>query len=119
MAAGTYNTTIDKGSTFSLTVTYKDASDTVVNLTGWTARMQIRETPASASTLLTSTGGSPTITITNTNFATGVILITISATNTATLTVPVAYYDIEVESAAGVVRRIMQGRLSISPEVTR
>ena len=119
MSAGTYNTTIDKGSTFSLTLTYKDASGDPVNLTGWTARMQIRETPSSASTVLTSTGGSPTITISNTNFATGVIAVTISATNTASISVPVAYYDIEVESAAGLVRRVLQGRLSISPEVTR
>lgn len=119
MSAGTYNTTIDQGSTFSLTVTYKDASDTAVNLTGWTARMQIRETPSSASTILTSTGGSPTITVTNTNFATGVIVFTVSATNTASITVPVAYYDIEVESPTGLVKRILQGRLAISPEVTR
>lgn len=119
MAAGTYNTTIDKGATFSLTVTYKDAAGDPVNLTGWTARMQIRETPSSASTLLTSTGGSPTIAISNTNFATGVISITISAANTANIAVPVAYYDIEVESGAGLVRRVLQGRLAISPEVTR
>jgi len=63
MAAPVYNTTVERGSTFQLTVTYKDASSAVVNLTGWTFRMQVRESQSAASTVLTSEGGSPTIAI--------------------------------------------------------
>jgi hypothetical protein len=118
MAAGVYNTVIEKGATFELTVTYKDASGAAVDLSGWTVRMQVRETPGSASTILTSTGGSPTITITG-NSA-GIISASISATNTAALTPATAYYDIEVQNnSSGIVRRVLQGRIVISPEVTR
>lgn len=117
MAAGVYNTVIEKGATFELTVTYKDASGTAVDLTTWTVRMQVRTTPASESTILTSEGGSPTITLTKNS--SGVISATISATNTAALTAATAYYDIEAQNASGVVRRVLQGRIIISPEVTR
>lgn len=118
MAAGVYNTTIEKGATFNLTVTYKDSTGTPVDLTGWTVRMHVRETPADSSTILTSQGGSPTIIITKNS--SGVITVTISATTTSSLSVTTAYYDIEAEeTATGIVRRILKGRIVVSPEVTR
>jgi hypothetical protein len=43
----------------------------------------------------------------------------VSATNTAALTPSTAFYDIEAQTSAGVVRRVLQGRIIISPEVTR
>jgi hypothetical protein len=117
MAAGVYNTVIEKGATFELTVTYNDATGAAVNLTTWTVRMQVRETPSSASAILTSEGVSPTIVLTKNS--SGVISATVSAANTAALTVATAYYDIEAQTSAGVVRRVLQGRIIISPEVTR
>lgn len=117
MAAGTYNTTIEKGATFELTVTYNDSAGVPVNLTTWTVRMQVRETPGSDTAILTSEGGSPTIVLTKNS--TGVISATVSATNTAALTPSTAFYDIEAQTSAGVVRRVLQGRIIISPEVTR
>jgi hypothetical protein len=108
MAAGVYNTTIERGATFSLTVTYKDASANPVDLTGWTVRMQVRETPADSSPILTSEGGS------------GVITATISAATTSALTQTTAYYDIEAEqTSTGIVKRVLRGRIIISAEITR
>jgi hypothetical protein len=121
MAAPTYNATIERGSTFQVTVTYKDASGTAVNLTGWTFRMQVRENTSSA-VLLTSEGGSPTIAIDETNKATGVLIFSITPTNTTAIsptTLTTAYYDIEIQkTSTGEVRRILQGKLNISPEIT-
>lgn len=121
MAAPVYNTTVERGSTFQLTVTYKDASATVVNLTGWTFRMQVREAPTS-DVILTSEGGSPTIAIDETNKATGVLIFSVTPTNTAAIsptTLTTAYYDIEIQkTSTGEVRRILQGKLNISPEIT-
>jgi hypothetical protein len=117
MAAGVYNTVIEKGATFELTVTYKDATGAAVDLSTWSVRMQVRETPSSGTTILTSEGGSPTIVLTKNS--SGVISATVSAANTAALTPATAFYDIEAQSAAGVVRRVLQGRIIISPEVTR
>jgi hypothetical protein len=122
MAAPIYNTTVERGSTFQLTVTYKDASGTVVNLTGWTFRMQVRESQSAASTVLTSEGGSPTIAIDETNKATGVLIFSVTPTNTTAIspsTLTTAYYDIEIQkTSTGEVRRILQGKLNISPEIT-
>jgi hypothetical protein len=118
MAAGVYNTTIEKGATFGLTITYKDASGNPVDLTGWTVRMQVRETPADSSPILTSEGGSPTIVMTKNS--SGVITVSISAATTSLIEVPTAYYDIEAqETATSVVRRVLRGRIIVSPEVTR
>jgi hypothetical protein len=122
MAAPIYNTTIERGSTFQLTVTYKDASGTVVNLTGWTFRMQVRESQSALTTILTSEGGSPTIAIDETNKATGVLIFSVTPTNTTAIspsTLTTAYYDIEIQkTSTGEVRRILQGKLNISPEIT-
>jgi hypothetical protein len=122
MAAPVYNTTVERGSTFQLTVTYKDASSAVVNLTGWTFRMQVRESQSAASTVLTSEGGSPTIAIDETNKATGVLIFSVTPTNTTAIspsTLTTAYYDIEIQkTSTGEVRRILQGKLNISPEIT-
>ena len=122
MAAPVYNTTIERGSTFQLTVTYKDASGTVVNLTGWTFRMQVRESQSAATTVLTSEGGSPTVAIDETNKATGVLVFSVTPTNTTAIspsTLTTAYYDIEIQkTSTGEVRRILQGKLNISPEIT-
>ena len=121
MAAPVYNTTVERGSTFQLTVTYKDASSAVVNLTGWTFRMQVRQAPTS-DVILTSEGGSPTIAIDETNKATGVLVFSVTPANTTAIspsTLTTAYYDIEIQkTSTGEVRRILQGKLSISPEIT-
>jgi len=121
MAAPVYNTTIERGSTFQLTVTYKDASGSVVNLTGWTYRMQVRESSA-GSLILTSEGGSPTIAIDETNKSTGVLVFSVTPANTTAIspsTLTTAYYDIEIQkTSTGEVRRILQGKLNISPEIT-
>jgi hypothetical protein len=44
MAAGKYSFSIEQGATTSFQVIYKDANGTPVNLSGYHARMQIRET---------------------------------------------------------------------------
>ena len=43
MTAGIYNATIDQGATWSVTVTYTDSNGAPINLTGYTAAMQVRQ----------------------------------------------------------------------------
>jgi len=40
--AGIYNFTLDQGSTWTLQIIYNDPSGTPINLTNYTAEMQIR-----------------------------------------------------------------------------
>ena len=49
------NFRIRQGSTFGTTLTYRDSDSNAVDLTGYTARMQIREELSSPSTLLSLT----------------------------------------------------------------
>lgn len=87
-----------------------------VNLTGFTARMQIRETVESTTVLhsLTTENGGITL-----GGAAGTIALTISATDTAAFTFDTAVYDLEIISGSGVVTEVMSGTVTLGDEVTR
>jgi hypothetical protein len=115
MAAGTYNLTIEQGATFRLLVEWLDGSNPV-DLTDFSARMQIRPYAASDEVFITlDTGSNGGITIESD----WVILIEIPAEDTALLDEYCGVYDLELESLTGVVTRLLQGSVTISPEVTR
>jgi hypothetical protein len=85
-----------------------------VDLTGATARMQIRDKPGGGLLLeLSTTSGGLTIT------GPGTIARTLSATATAAITWASAVYDLEVTYADGTVHRYFEGPVTVSPEVTR
>ena len=117
MALGNnFDITINQGATFELTITWKDSAGTAINLTGYSARMQVRETYSSTTSVVSLTNGSG-ITL---GGSAGTIAIVISATTTAALTAPFSgVYDLELVSAGGVVTRLLQGAATVSPEVTR
>jgi hypothetical protein len=84
-----------------------------VDLTGATARMQIRAQVGGAVLLeLTTANGGLAFT------GPGTITRTLSAAQTAALTWTEAVYDLEVEYADGTVQRYLQGDVTVSREVT-
>jgi hypothetical protein len=115
MAATTYDILIEQGATYSQVITYKD-NGVAVNLTGYTARMQVRATLESASTLVELTTANSRIALGGTA---GTISLTISATDTAALTSGRGVYDLELVSGSGIVTRLLQGVATISRNVTR
>ena len=109
--AAKYDIIIEQGSTFALTLYYKDDVGDAIDLTGYTVDMDIRD----------SHGGTEIVaaTISITDAPTGKIAIGISATLTAAITAEAGVYDIELtEIATDIVKRLMQGDVLISPEVT-
>lgn len=85
-----------------------------VDLTGATARMQIRDKPGGALLLeLSTAAGGLAIT------GAGTIERTLSAAITAAITWCDAVYDLEVTYPDGTVHRYFEGSVSVSPEVTR
>lgn len=115
MESGTYNFTIYQGATFNRVLTWKDSNNTAVNLTGYTARMMIRdclESDAPFITLTTENGG---ITL---GGAAGTITLSISATATAAITQSQGVYDLELVTGS-TVTRLLEGAVTISKEVTR
>jgi hypothetical protein len=115
MAAGTYNITIEQGATFRLSITWK-ADGVAVDITGYTARMQVRHRYSSTDTLLSLTSAAGDIVL---GGSAGTIVVTASATATAAITERAAFYDLELVSGSGVVTRLLQGAVSITPEVTK
>jgi hypothetical protein len=115
MAATTYDILIEQGATYSQSITYKD-NGVAVNLTGYTARMQVRATLEAASTLVELTTANGRIAL---GGAAGTITLTISATDTAALTSGRGVYDLELVSGSGIVTRLLQGVATISRNVTR
>lgn len=119
MSAGIYNITIEQGATFTMPITYKDEYGAAVNLSGYTARMQIR-TSAQGQVMAT-----PTVTITDA--AAGEITVSMTVSETSALLVTGAshsnltqcVYDLELVASAGEVIRLLNGICWISPEVTK
>ena len=115
MQPGSLDFLMPKGSTFSRTLTWK-ISGSAVNLTNYTARMQARASVTSATVVLDLTTANSKIVLGGTA---GTITITVSAADTAAITQQSLAYDLELVSAGGVVTRLIEGQIVLSPEVTR
>ena len=113
MTAGIYNFTMDQGSVFTLNLAYEDPDGNPIDLTGFTARMQLRRKFDSTAvlTLTTSNGG---LVITG---PTGNILITVTDEQTEDLESGFYVYDLDLNNA-GVITRLIQGQATVSAEVT-
>lgn len=115
MPATRKDLTIEQGATFELVVEVTD-NGMPVNLTGATARMQIREDVRSTNVLKSLTSPSGGLVITP---ATGLITIKMTDEETAVLTWLRGVYDLEVEFSNGEVNRVLRGDVWVSLEVTR
>lgn len=121
MLAGTYNIYCEQGATFGrvMTIEVPDETDpsitTPYNLSGYTARMQVRRTIDSASVMAALTTENGLISLSG---ETGVITIQMPAEMTASLSTS-GVYDIELINAGGQVERLLQGNFTLNPEVTR
>lgn len=112
-----HNITIIQGATLRDVTTWKAGTPAVpVDLTGCTARMQVRAKIDSADTLLNLTTENGGIILGGTA---GTVTVFLSATATAALTWKSGVYDLEVQFGNGDVRRLLAGSVAVSPEVTR
>lgn len=114
MSAGAYDITCEQGATFSRTLTVKDSNGVARDLSGYTARMQVRRTTSSSTTLVELTTENGRISL-NSN---GEISLSLSATETAALT-DEGVYDLEIEDSSGNVERVVEGAFNLDLEVTR
>lgn len=114
--AGKYQIVADQGATFSRVLTWKDSTNTAINLTGYTARMHIRQEYESTSIVLTLTTENGRISL---GGAAGTVTLTIDATTMAAVTAKTYVYDLELVSGAGVVTRLVMGTFTVRREVTR
>lgn len=126
MAAGKYSFSIEQGATTSFQVVYTDVSGSPVNLTGYHARMQIRETIGSSTVICNlsssldadGTGLNLSGSAGNLPLASGSIGVYISAASSSAFTFDTAVYDMELVTG-GTVVRLLQGSIKLDKEVTR
>jgi hypothetical protein len=126
MAAVDYDLYIEQGATFRLTLIWGRKDGTLdpdgnpnilpYDLSGCVARMQIRQRRGGLALIsaTTSNGG-----ITITDPVTGKLEIYITDEATDSLTMSKAKYDLEIGYPSGDVKRIMQGNVKISPNITQ
>jgi len=113
--AGTYSTTIITGETFGRVITWQDSSGSPYDLTGFSARMQLRT--KSGGTLvkeLNTTSGGIVL-----GGSAGTITVSISAADTAALTPQDMVYDLFVTSGSGIVTRLLVGSIPVVKSVTQ
>ena len=115
-AVASHDLTIPAGATYSQTINWKTGSPAAfVNTTGFAARMQLRTSYSAATASLELTTANGRISLTNA----GVITLSLSATETAALAARRNVYDLEMVSCGGQVTRVLEGVVTVSPEVTR
>lgn len=113
MPAAKLNLTIEQGTTFTKSLTWRDKNKRPVPLTGYTARMQIRPSAASSEVILELSTDNGRIVLS----PAGVIKIDLSPADTSALKTGV--YDLEMTDGNGRVTRLIEGKITVSLEVTR
>ena len=112
MSAGTYNLVIDQGSDFALDLVIKEGGS-ALNLANYSGRAQLR-------TSVTASSASASFTVTVTNAANGALKMQLPAATSSGISAGQYVYDLEIYTANdSIVKRIMQGDVTITPEVTR
>ncbi len=89
---------------------------TPIDLAGYTARMQIRQTLSAATTIIELTTENGRITLDNTAKT---ITLTISATDTEALSFTSGVYSLELVSSGGEVTQLLTGTVTLTKEITR
>lgn len=106
--------TIYQGKTMSWLIVW--GGDTPIDLTGYTARMQWRETLESSNFIAEFTTENGRITV---DPLAGEILISLTASETAALRAGKGYWDLELIDGSGNVSQPQSGRYTIKREITR
>lgn len=104
------NIIIDQGTTFSTVINLTDDNGDPIDLTGYTGDAEMRKhfTSSNSQSFSVTLGGNS-----------GTISLGLTASQTANLTAGRYVYDVEITSSSNVISRIVEGIVTITPEVTR
>lgn len=104
-----------QGDTYLQNFIYKDDTQTPVDMTGWTAKMQIKQCAADEDPVLELTTENGRITLGNA----GQINLAISAISTQDLPLGSFFYDFRRIDNSGNVRKLFEGSFLISRAITQ
>lgn len=104
------NLIIDQGTTYSTDLQLTDDNGNVIDLSSYSAAAQIRKTYTSSS--------ATTFTV-SISEDTGVVTLSLTANQTSNIASGRYVYDVELTSPGGVVSRIIEGIVTVTPQVTQ
>jgi len=105
------NLVIDQGTTYSATLNLTDENGDPLNLNGFTANSQIRKWYTSSNSVAFTT---------SINVSSGEITLFLTSNQTSNLASGRYVYDVEItETSTNTVSRIVEGIVTVTPEVTR
>lgn len=106
------NITVDQGTDFSTTITVTDENGTTQDLTGYTGAGQIRKHYLSENPVdFTLSFGTPR--------TDGLVTMSLTRTQTANLEAGRYVYDVELTSSGNSTIRLVEGIVTVTPQVTR
>jgi hypothetical protein len=103
------NIVIDQGTTFSTSFTFTDDADNPIDFTSYTAASQMRKSYSSSTAHTFDVGLT----------SSGVIILEMSANTTTQITAGRYLYDLEVTDTSGIKSRLVEGIVTVTPEITR
>jgi ribosomal protein S1 len=104
--------TVDQGSTFESTIDLVTDDGAVINVAGYVFTGQIRKS-------YYSTNPTANLTLSIMDAANGNVKVSISAANTANIKAGRYLYDIKMRDTSNTVTRLVEGVITITPQVTR
>lgn len=113
--AGRLDIQMRTNETFRLHLTYKDANNLPIDLTGWTAKMQVRDKPGGAVLILDSAAPNNSVTITGID---GTVDVEFAMTSMLAVTASRGVYDVALTDPAGLVDVIVEGTVMFVDGVT-
>ena len=113
--AGQKKFEVDQNATFSFVIEYKDDNGNAIDLTGASAKMQVRDTKGGAKLAVTLTSPSGGIVIDPTH---GKLTIKMTPTQTNKLFYPKSSYDLMVVDSNGNKIKLLEGFMTLNRSVT-
>ena len=109
------NFEVDQNTTFTFIVEYKDDSGNPINLTGASAKLQVRDTKGGSRLAFTLTSPASGITI---DPALGKLTIRMTPTQTNKIFYPKSSYDLMLTDSNAVKTKLLEGFLTLNRSVT-
>ena len=113
--AGQKNFEVDQNATFSFVVEYKDDNGNAIDLTGASAKMQVRDVKGGTKLAVTLTSPSGGIVI---NGSLGKLTVTLTPTQTNKIFYPKSSYDVMVIDSNGNKIKLLEGFMTLNRSVT-
>ena len=104
------NLVIDQGTTYTTTLTLTDENGVPLNLAQATASSQIRKTYSSSMAVTFATA---------INVQMGEITLSLTANQTSSMTPGRYVYDVELTEYGNTITRVVEGVVTVTPQVTR